>query len=258
MQREAVELLEGGPPSQELAWAYAALAGREMLAGHDGPALELTAKGIALAEQLDAPEVVQEALQTRGCSRCALGDAGGLADLRESLRLGLELGVGQRTATAYDNLADWVADYEGPEPSLAIYQEGIEFAERRGLRGVATWMRAETTWRLQSLGRWDEVVQTADAVLEFDSEGGQMVVIASLEKARVAVNRGELDAAGEVIDWILERARAIGDPQVYWRALDTAALLAWQRGNLDESLSLVKTILDSQLGSVHLNLDRIR
>jgi tetratricopeptide (TPR) repeat protein len=99
-------------------------------------------------------------------------------------------------------------------------------------------MRGETTWRLQSLGRWDEVVQTADAVLEFDFGGGQMGVIASLEKARVAVNRGELDAAGEVIDGILDRARGIGDPQVYWRALDTAALLAWQRGKLDESRSL--------------------
>ena len=81
-----------------------------------------------------------------------LGDPTGIDALRESLELGLESGAAAETALAYTNLAGQSFDSEGPLPSLALYDQGIEFGERRGQSGTVWWMRGERVWPLFSMG----------------------------------------------------------------------------------------------------------
>src|SRR5439155_17163146 len=145
------------------------------------------------------------------------GNPEGRADLEEALRLGLDLGLGNETATAYDNLADWVSSLDGATAGLAIYEEGMTFAERRGLHRLRTWMRAESTWRLFDLGRWDDVLAAAEEIRQWFGPGrrGLPVVMAGTQDARVRAYRGELSRAAELMEELLPAAREGGDIQAY-------------------------------------------
>ena len=155
---EAIELLEREPPGPELVSAYVRMAGDRVVAGHASEALDWADKALALADELGGlPRMRPRALDARGMARCDLGDFGGMDDLRAGLALGLELGSGYDTAVLYNNLAEPVWLVEGPEAALAVCEDGVDFAERRGLTEAAMWLRASTLGPLLDLGRWEEV-----------------------------------------------------------------------------------------------------
>jgi tetratricopeptide (TPR) repeat protein len=229
---EAIELLEPLGPRPQLARAYSARAGNDMLAGRYAEWKRWTDATLELADRLGLPEYRMRALQYRGIYRVMAGDVEGRADLEEALRLGSELGLGNETSVAFDNLADWVSSLDGAAAGLAIYEEGMAFAERRGLGGNRMWMLAETTWRLFDLGRWDGVTAAADEIRRwFRTRGrGLPVVMAGTQEARVRAYRGELGRAAELMEELLPAAREGGDIQAYRPALTTAALIAVERG----------------------------
>jgi class 3 adenylate cyclase/tetratricopeptide (TPR) repeat protein len=235
---EATELLERHPPGRELALAYVRRAGYDAMASRDRDCLASSDRAIALAKELDLPHYVARTMQFRGLARCDLGDLGGFVDLREGLRLSRELGQAFETITGYSNLGSlmWVADT--PAKALELLREGIQFAEGRGVRASAMWLRAESTWMLYDLGHWDELLQSAEEVLEWESaQGGtQHGLIVLPSKAQVLVRRGETAAAAALSDEFLPRARAAADPQVLVPALGAAALVEQARGNLPAAL----------------------
>jgi hypothetical protein len=144
----------GAPRSERLispALRTTMTARRKTFDGLDAEALAYSEKGPGHCERRRGP----------GASRPSTSVPGLLAlrprrprleDLREALQLGLEWGLGLETAFAYLNLGDWLWQVEGPKSGLKVHREGIAFAERRGLRQVAMWIRAETTWMLFELG----------------------------------------------------------------------------------------------------------
>jgi tetratricopeptide (TPR) repeat protein len=238
---EAIELLEPAGPSRELVAAYSARAGGHMLAGRYWEWKTWTQTTLDLAERLGLDDYRMRALQYRGSYRIMAGDLDGRADLDEALRLGLRLGLGRETAIAYTNLADGVSSVDGPSAGLALYQEGIAFAERRGIGGARMWQLAETTWRLFDLGRWDEILEAAEEVRRWF--GGQshwmQVVMAGTQEARVRAYRGELARAAELMEELLPAARQGGDIQAYHPALTTAALIALLTGRRDRAAELL-------------------
>src|SRR3989454_6325904 len=170
---QVVEMLEQEPPSAELADAYSSIAAHEMLAGSEDPVLEWTDKSIALAERLDIPGVVVRGLQLRGIVRATRGDLGGMEDMAEAIRMGLEHGIGRETNTAYVNLADWTSIYGEPAKGLSLYREGIADGMRRGDVRSTVWAKAETSWRLFELGRWDEVIEGVDGLARAEAQRGE-------------------------------------------------------------------------------------
>jgi class 3 adenylate cyclase/tetratricopeptide (TPR) repeat protein len=228
---EAVTLLDRFGRTDELASAYVNRAGNAMMGGRFDEWREWTDRSLQIGEELHLPRIRQRALQYRGIIKVAVGDDG-LPDLQEALRLGLEMGLGDATATAYSNLGDWTSRVRGAELGLAIYREGIDFGDHRGLHANAAWSMAESTWPLFDLARWDEVLTTANDVRRrFEGRGKpQQVVIASTQAAHVRVWRGELEEAESLVDEALPAARVIHDVQVYRPALTAAARLeAFQR-----------------------------
>ncbi len=212
-----------------------------MMAGRFAEWVRWTQAALDLADRLDLPEYRMRALQYRGIHRVMSGDLEGRGDLEEALRLGLELGLGTETAIAYVNLADWVAYLDGTAASLAVTEEGIHFAERRGLGANGMWLRAESTWRLFDLGRWDDVIEVSTLIRRWHGDRGraQPVVIAGTQEAAVRLYRGELDAAAAQMDDLLPAAREIRDVQAYRPALATAGLIAVRRGRLQEAKALL-------------------
>jgi class 3 adenylate cyclase/tetratricopeptide (TPR) repeat protein len=241
---QAVEMLEQEKPSPQLALAYARVAGDHAMAGTFADALEWSERARRMANDLGLDDVANRAQQYRGLARCEGGDLGGLDDLRGALQGGLELGLGHETATAYDNLGDWVWLTEGPSAGIAINQAGVEFARRHGQTETATWTRTETLWMLFDGGEWDEVLRVADEVLAWDRSHGinQVGVIALTHRALVLTRRGQAAAAAALAGDFLDRARTIRDPEVLVPALTAAALIHEAEGNLGLAVQLVEEL----------------
>jgi class 3 adenylate cyclase/tetratricopeptide (TPR) repeat protein len=240
---EAIELLEREPPGPELASAYVRMAGDRVVAGHASEALGWADKALALADELGGPPRIRpRALDVRGMARCDLGDFGGMDDLRAGLALGLELGSGYDTAVLYSNLAEPVWLVEGPRAAMAVCEDGVDFAERRGLSEAAMWLRASTLGPLLDLGRWEEAVVLADEAIAWDlAHGGDYLAIGCRRYVTVILAwQGDLIAARDLSARVLPRARDIDDLQQLVPALVNAALVEHASGDRAAALSLVE------------------
>jgi class 3 adenylate cyclase/tetratricopeptide (TPR) repeat protein len=240
---EAIELLEREPPGPELASAYVRMAGDRVVSGHASEALDWADKALALADELGGlPRVRPRALDVRGMARCDLGDFGGMDDLRAGLALGLELGSGYDTAVLYNNLAEPVWLVEGPRAAMTVCEDGVDFAERRGLSEAAMWLRASTLGPLLDLGRWEEAVALADEAIAWDlAHGGDYLAIGCRRYVTVILAwQGDLIAARELSAKVLPRARDIDDLQQLVPALVNAALVEHASGDRAAALSLVE------------------
>jgi len=241
----AVELLERARPGPELCSAYAQMAMDRVMSGHPQEALGWADKALALADELGGlPEERLRALDSRGVARGDLGDPGGMDDLRAALELGLEVGAGYDTAVVYNNLIEPLWLSEGPVAALETCHEAIEFTERRGLAEGTAWIRSATLIPLLDLGRWDEAVGTADALIAWERDhGGQyMSEMAHQVKAEVLLWRGEVDAARVLAREFLPRARAIDDLQLLVPALAVAAAVAEAAGEPTIAQGLVEEV----------------
>ena len=240
---EAIQLLEREPAGPELVSAYVRMAGDRVVSGHASEALDWADKALALADELGGlPRIRPRALDVRGMARCDLGDFGGMDDLRAGLALGLELGSGYDTAVLYNNLAEPVWLVEGPRAAMAVCEDGIDFAERRGLSEAAMWLRASTLGPLLDLGRWEEAVALADEAIAWDlAHGGDYLAIGCRRYVTVILAwQGDLIAARELSARVLPRAREIDDLQQLVPALVNAALVEQASGDRTAALSLVE------------------
>jgi hypothetical protein len=216
-----------------------------MGSGNARESLSWASKALLLAERLGLEELLVRVPQFRGVARWDLGDVGGLDDLREALRLGLELGVGFETSAAYINLAHFVWLTEGPAQALEVERAGIDFAGRRGMPGQVMWSQQEMLWFLFDLGEWDELLALADELIERDrARGGSQVGVSALVyQAEVLVRRGRTDEAPSLQEF-LPRAREVGDPQVLGPALAVGALSEQARGELGRGVRLIEELGD--------------
>jgi tetratricopeptide (TPR) repeat protein len=249
---EAIELLEREPPGPELVSAYVRMAGDRVTSGHAGEALDWANKGLALADDLGGlPRVRPRALDARGMARCDLGDFdGGMADLREGLALGLELGSGYDTAVLYNNLAEPVWLVEGPAAAMAVCEEGVDFAERRGLSEAAMWLRSSTLGPLLDQGRWEEVVTLADEAIAWDlAHGGDYLAIGCRRHVTLVLAwQGDLIAARDLAGRVLPRAREIDDLQQLVPALVNSALVERASGDQPAALALIEEAAELTAG----------
>jgi class 3 adenylate cyclase/tetratricopeptide (TPR) repeat protein len=242
---EATELLERHPPGRELSLAYRRLAGRDMILGRAEAAVLSAEKALELAERLGLQEHSTSILQFRGIARCELGEVeSGLEDLRAGLRLALERGYTAAAGTGYSNLGSFAWLLDGPAAGLEVHSTGIEFAERRGIPGLIAWLKAETTWMLFDLGRWDEVLEATEDVVEWDrSVGGALQgMTARAYQAQVLVRRGETAEAAALATDFVARARDAQDAQLLVPALAIAALVEQARGDLPAAMTLIEDL----------------
>jgi class 3 adenylate cyclase len=238
---EAIQLLEGEPDSAELASAYAQMASGAAMEGRPEEALDWAGRALALADRLDLPLVRLRVLDARGTARCVSGDLGGLADLRAALAIGLEAGAGYDTAIVYTSLCDPVLLAEGPRAALDICREGLAFAERRGLE-LAAWFQVNQLAPQFDLGRWDELLTTAERVVEWEREAGAfyLTALARIATARVLACQGRTADARELAGLVLPVARDLDDLQALVPVLVGQAVIA----QLDDDLDAAADALD--------------
>ncbi len=238
----AQEILEGLPPGRELTRVYGRLAGSRLVAGRFAESRDFAEKALALATELGFQDEAVRARQFRGSARTELGDAGGLDDLWEALRAGVDLGLGEETVLAHLNLAYQLWLEDGPEVSRQVWSAGVEFADARGFSGHAMWGRAGLLEVLFDLGDWDQVLAIADEIIAWDrdSVSSEVNVFARFYKGMVVGYRQELEEADALAEVFLPAARRIGHPEALAPALYAAMVIEGGHLNWDAAADLAR------------------
>jgi tetratricopeptide (TPR) repeat protein len=241
---EAVQILQDHPEWPELARAEIRRGARAMMAGKHELALESVERGLKLAERHGLADVVARGLNIRGACKADLGDMTGIEDLREGLRLSLELGQAREATVAYINLGDAIWFAEGPGAGLENHRTGMQFADRRGQISGAMWLRGESVWMLFDAGAWDELLDVAGNVVDWERDRGgtQLTAMVLPYRAQVLARRGDLPQASSIQSEYLELARNVGDPQVLVPALAVAAFTEWRLGDRAGAVALLSEL----------------
>ena len=245
----ARELDHGLPVSPEKLIVVSQVARFLTLAGHWREGLELAEHAIAMAEELGDREWLSDALNTRGVARSYLGDPESIGDLEQSLALGLEL-KSARALRAYINLGSTLAENAGDMVrAAAVTREGLEFAERLGLRLSIRWFHGNLADSTFLLGNWEEALRLAEIELA-DPEPHYQQTQCRTVRGYVRLARGEEAGALEDIEIALRDSRAIRDPQALVPAL---SYLAFGRASAGDTEAATAAL--AELAVINRELD---
>ncbi|MDP9295668.1 MAG: hypothetical protein M3O88_03085, partial [Actinomycetota bacterium] len=238
---EAVEVLEAEPPGKELAGAYAYRAEEGMFAGRVEDAMEFAGRALDLVAGGGADDIAMMALHIRGDARCAEGTDGGLADLREALRIARSSGDAAGIALSENYLAEWTWTTEGPAAGIAHYEAALEITERRGLVVANLWAKGGSLGALFDSGDWDRALRFCEEMLAIGRErlDGSLDAVARIMRSRIEVLRGRRELA-ESAEELLAAARPVEELQVMAPALVTSAEIALADGAVAEASSSLK------------------
>jgi tetratricopeptide (TPR) repeat protein len=194
----ALEALEAAGPDADVA-ALAAQLGRFLIFSGDleraAPHLE---RALSLAEALDLPETLAQALNSKSVL------AGRQQRPRESrilvegaLVIALEHDLHAAALRAYNNLAAglWLSD--AWREQLTILDRALELARRIGDRNWEANFLAESIYGLSMLGRWDEALDRAAEAEELAAT--EFAQGLTLQAVRIHAHRGAHDRARELL-----------------------------------------------------------
>lgn len=94
--------------------------------------------------------------------------------MRQALSLAIEQGKGREAAVLYNNLSFVTGLYQGPQASLTVGREGIEFARQRGISGVAEFMAAGRPSLLAETGQIEQVLTDAARLADQLEQAGDV------------------------------------------------------------------------------------
>jgi len=157
----ALDLLSSEEPDADVA-ALAAQVGRfRLFAGDPEAAAERAETALGLAEALNLPEVLSQAVNTKAMilsNRGRNAEAGAL--IRLALQIALDNDLPSAAIRAYNNAADLDARADRYEQAAAGYRDGLALARRVGFR-QGEWQFLGQVYPLYALGRWDEALALA-------------------------------------------------------------------------------------------------
>ncbi len=199
------EVLSQEEPDEDLA-ALAAQLGRFLFfAGEGDLAFERIEVALDLAEALLLPEILSQALNTKGMilgGRERLQEA--LALLRYALDVALEHDKPSAALRAHFNLADALMRADRYEEAADSVRDGLALARRVGNRYWELMLLGQS-YPMFALGRWDEVLAVSTELpeeqwTELRQAFGILVSVGTL----VYVNRGSYEEAGRIVDAFAE------------------------------------------------------
>jgi class 3 adenylate cyclase/tetratricopeptide (TPR) repeat protein len=235
---EAVELLEAQPAGPELVAAYSYAAGRRMFTDDYPEAVAGADQALMLAAEIGVPEPAL-ALHVRGLSRCYLGDADGVEDVRRALRLALEQGLGRETAVIHGNLAGVSWLYQGPRVALDATRDVLAFCERRGIAEMALQISSGNPTFLAELGQTEQALAEAGSVADRIEAAGDMSWLEPRAlQLRLLAETGALQHAPDP-EPLLAAAREIGLPDLIAIAFAAAAQLLLAQGHPEQAKALL-------------------
>jgi class 3 adenylate cyclase len=231
----AEELVSDAPPSAAKTRVLATSARQRTLAGETDLGERLALEAVAMAEELDLPELAAHAHATVGTARTNRGVGG-----REELERGLEIAVAANSpeqAGILVNLAVTAFFIEGDiNREDELFAEAEQMAERFGDRDVARFARGDRTWTRYALGAWDEALAMADGfITECETEPHYLEHMALEVRAWIRFGRGDPSGAVEDAERALAKGLKGGDPQSIVTPLAQCSYLYTRTGRLTEA-----------------------
>jgi tetratricopeptide (TPR) repeat protein len=191
-------------------------------------------------------------LLTLGHLRLNRGDAEGFAEIRHAVRIAEEANLRNELQRCYGNLADAIAGYLGDLEQCFAYQaKGARVAVELGVRFFVSFYAVEHVTELYHRGRWADALTEIETLLPSLAESGHFMEIACrISEGRIRLARGELERAQSEATAALERARAVGDPQVLHPTLALAGLTYLALGRREEANRLAREYLEQQRAEI--------
>jgi class 3 adenylate cyclase/tetratricopeptide (TPR) repeat protein len=196
IMNRAFEVLSQDEPDDDLA-ALASQLGRFMFfAGQHELALERIETALDLAEALMLPEVLAQAMNTKGVILFSHSrKTEGLSLIHTALTVALEHDRPSAALRAYYNVADMMSQCDRYQEGSDQVRKGLELARRVGNR-YWEWLFLGNAYPCFSLGEWDEVL-VAQAELPAEDWSQARIAFGTLLTSAVLVklNRGLVDEA---------------------------------------------------------------
>ena len=249
---QAEALVADGNASASKTRVLALSARFRMLKGDHEQAIRVAQEALTLAEALELDELRAHALTTIGSAKFHMDLSTGRPELEEGLRIALAADS-PIAAVSLNNLgvlSIWEGNFAR---SREIYPEAQRIAERFGDRDSARFMRGNWIFGSYVVGRWDEAMQAADAfILECASSPHYAEGLARDARATIRVARGDFDGAREDLEFILEHARRIQDPQRLLPALANSAVIRLSLGDEHEARELAAEAVALAREHIHM------
>lgn len=238
--RAAVALLAAVPDATVRARVFAAHGRMLMLLSQSTEAEAVCAEAVEAARLAGSAVDEASALVSLGVAVAGLGRTDeGLAILDRGLAVAQAAGEAQETARAHLNIdyVNWMAGRL--EAALDASTRGIEALRRLGLEWIwGSRLLASAGEKLFELGRWDEAGLLMDQAADRHLAGMAGFAL-SLDRAQLAMNRGELAAAEAHLEHARELGvRVIGTGTVTRWWLIIAQLAIW-RGRPDDARAAI-------------------
>ncbi len=241
--RAALDTLEPLGPSEELAWAYATLAGRHMGDARYDDSIRLARRAQELGSTLGLSALLSDALNTEACSSSGL-DGEWEQPLRRSLEIAKEAGLEEPTGRAYANLYSLCNEWMLLAQGESVYVEGVAFCDERDLHAFANCLRGERAHALERLGRWDE----AETLVAFLLEGSTLSPVNRLNPLiSIALVRARRGAPGlwEALDEAIVLADSLGQPEYTVASRLARAEACWLEDRVDEAVDDLRIAADA-------------
>ena len=236
---EAVELVEGQPPSAETAAVFTQMAAELSL--YDPPGtIEAAETAIALSEESGLPTPVR-ALDFLGGARCELGDSSGLNDQRRALQEAKAQGLGYEEAVVSFNLATSFALFSGLHAALRLRREGLETARPRGLIHMTLTLRMGLVEDLLWAGDWDKACGEIEGLLpdlEETEDLRDLLYVRACELLLLAW-RGDFATAEPLLGWVEQKGSQTDDPRAFASCLLGAATVRLGLGDSARAVELL-------------------
>ena len=242
--REAVRVLEQGPPGEDLARAYSTLAGMAMFDYDFEQTVTAGAKAIAIAQRVDDVEGLVNALNMVGIAEMIFGNPVGEAKLERSLELARQAHLGTYAGLAYINLGLGLMHHSRWRDALVWIERGIGYTLELGLEAWLKCLVAERALVELALGRWDDAAATAQTILEGPrDEHVEPRTNALIALGLVRARRGD-PSCWPLLDEAWERAVAAEELQFLGPAAAARAEAAWLEGRPEAIAAETETTYD--------------
>ena len=224
----AVSLLEPLGPSAELAWAYVNLASRRLDDSQYEVAVGLTRRAGAIAESLDVPAVLSEALNTEGVALACLG-GDWTGPLERALEIAVAGGLQEQAGRAFANLhVLYCAELRFTEAE-PYFADGVAYCDEHDIGTFGICLRGEHTGTLEMLGRWDESAALSRELLTRSGASPVNRISPLTSLGKVLARRGE-PGAQEHLDEAMRSADGTAISSHILRVRLARAEACWLQG----------------------------
>jgi len=218
--------------------ALVARSGYSMTAGDYANAIESATEALVLVKGLGRPDLHARALDVRGTSRSALGDAGGLADSRQAIDIARAGGASWEMHTALNNMITGATQLGHVSVIVPLLDEWrAAFDEVGGAHHSWLWYLVARAEQDYDRGEWDSAITHSEQYLAAIPDGQhhylEPMVLGT--HALITLARGQDAQAETDAEAMRELVRHASDAQIVISAVCTHATVMVARGKLDRA-----------------------